>query len=229
MTRCSALSRQDDIATIATAHHADDQAETLLMRLNRGAGLQGLAGVRPWSWYGLADPALEGSLVRPLLSWRREELAQIVRDAGLEPAQDPSNMDEHYDRVRVRKAIADADWLDPVAMARSARHLAEAEEAIVITANRVRDSFVFSQADGSTFYHPGHSRLIDIEVVRLILQEFGAQPERSAIARMIDQLNDNQPASHCGVLARRATHETDGFKSAYAWLFQREPPRRAGM
>ena len=89
-----------------TAHHQDDQAETLLMRLQRGAGLAGLAGIRPRA-------EIEGLIVlRPLLGWRRAELAEIVADAGLVPVDDPSNSDERYDRARLRRRLAETDWLD---------------------------------------------------------------------------------------------------------------------
>lgn len=105
---------------IVTAHHAHDQLETLVMRLNRGSGLRGLAGVR----------ARTGRVVRPLLGWRRAELARIVADAGIAPVLDPSNTDARYDRARLRKALAGANWLDPAAAARSATALADAETAI---------------------------------------------------------------------------------------------------
>src|SRR5258708_6038677 len=58
---------------LATAHHADDQAETLLMRLARGSGVRGLAGMRPRS----VAPGSQVQLVRPLLGWRRIELEEI--------------------------------------------------------------------------------------------------------------------------------------------------------
>ena len=108
------------LAHILTAHHADDQLETVIMRLNRGAGVGGLAGIR----------AVNGHVVRPLLGWRRSELAAIVADAGIAPVDDPSNRDDRYDRARLRKALADADWLDPLAVTRSAAACAEADDAL---------------------------------------------------------------------------------------------------
>src|SRR5438270_2679511 len=74
---------------IATAHHAEDQAETLLMRLARGSGVRGLAGMRPRS----VSPGAHVRLVRPLLGWRRSELEQVCSAAGLTPVADPSNLD----------------------------------------------------------------------------------------------------------------------------------------
>ncbi|PCD03896.1 tRNA lysidine(34) synthetase TilS [Sphingomonas spermidinifaciens] len=105
---------------IATAHHADDQLETMVMRLNRGAGVAGLAGVR----------AKGGRIVRPLLGWRRAELAAIVADAGIVPVEDPTNVDERYDRARLRKVLSSMDAFDTGHWAASARALGDAEDAI---------------------------------------------------------------------------------------------------
>jgi len=111
---------------VATAHHADDQAETLIMRLNRGSGVRGLAAMRPVA----TVPGSDIALVRPLLGWTRNELGAICAAASLSPVTDPSNADEHYERVRVRAALADAQWLDRDAVGRSAAHLAAADDAI---------------------------------------------------------------------------------------------------
>jgi len=105
---------------LLTAHHADDQAETLLMRLNRGAGVGGLAGIR----------AVNGRVVRPLLDWRRADLAAIVEAAGLVAIDDPSNRDVRFDRVRMRTALQGSGWIDPRAFAASAAHLADAHDAL---------------------------------------------------------------------------------------------------
>jgi tRNA(Ile)-lysidine synthase len=114
------------LQAILTGHHADDQAETLLMRLGRGAGVRGLAGMRATS----AVPGSDVPLLRPLLRWRRSELERLCADAGLQPMTDPSNADEKFERVRVRNAMSEASWLDPAALAGSAAHLAAADEAL---------------------------------------------------------------------------------------------------
>jgi tRNA(Ile)-lysidine synthase len=111
---------------IATGHHLDDQAETLLMRLARGAGVRGLAGMRRLSRRNAAGVPL----ARPLLGWRHSELEAVCAAAGIEPVRDPSNDDDQFERVRVRNALAVADWLDPAALAESAAHLAEADAAL---------------------------------------------------------------------------------------------------
>lgn len=114
-----------DLGAVASGHHADDQAETLLMRLARGAGLSGLAATRR------RRPLEPGvMLVRPLLGWRRSELAAIVEAAGLTAVDDPTNRDPKHDRTRFRGLLADADWADPERLASSAGWLADADEAI---------------------------------------------------------------------------------------------------
>ena len=105
--------------TVLTAHHLEDQAETLLMRLARGAGVKGLAGMRP-----------AGQVVRPLLGWRKAELEAVCAAAGIEPARDPSNEDEQFERVRVRRALSANGWLDAASLGASAAHLAQADDAL---------------------------------------------------------------------------------------------------
>lgn len=111
------------IAAIATAHHADDQAETLVMRLARGAGLSGLAGIRERRDLGGV------LLVRPLLGWRRAELAALVAEVAT--VDDPSNADPRHDRTHARALLAAAgDRLDPVRLAAATAHLADADAAL---------------------------------------------------------------------------------------------------
>lgn len=112
---------------ILTAHHADDQLETMVMRLNRASGVGGLAGIR----------AVQGSIMRPLLEWRRGELAQWANDHSLPVIDDPSNADPRFDRARLRQALAGQDWLDPRAVARSASWLDQADRALDWMAERV--------------------------------------------------------------------------------------------
>jgi tRNA(Ile)-lysidine synthase len=113
-----------DATVLATAHQRDDQAETFLMRAVRGAGLAGLAGVRRRRTAGAL------TVVRPLLGWRPDELATVLAEAGLPFATDPSNADARFERVRVRRLLADQPWLDPAGLAAAARHAGEAEAAL---------------------------------------------------------------------------------------------------
>lgn len=108
---------------IATAHHADDQAETLLLRASRGAGPDALAGVRRQL----------GRLVRPVLSLPRATLLQIAAELHLPVVQDPSNTDltltRNYLRHKVLPALEAAVPGAAAAMARTAALAAEQEQA----------------------------------------------------------------------------------------------------
>ncbi|MCZ4343187.1 tRNA lysidine(34) synthetase TilS [Sphingomonadaceae bacterium G21617-S1] len=137
------------LAVIATAHHADDQAETMLMRLGRGAGLPGLSGIRESRDLGGV------LLIRPLLDWRRADLSAIVQ--GVEVADDPSNADPRHDRTHARAFLAMAgNRLDPARLAATAAHLAEAEaaldwmagEAIRSRVERVGDGRILADLEG---------------------------------------------------------------------------------
>jgi tRNA(Ile)-lysidine synthase TilS/MesJ len=103
---------------IATGHHADDQAETVLLRLLRGAGPGGLAGMRPLlayeHWQGIghsptgvpAEPALtRPSLIRPLLPLSRAEIEGYCAAHGIEPRYDVTNRAPEFLRNRVRDHI----------------------------------------------------------------------------------------------------------------------------
>lgn len=89
------------------AHHADDQVETVLLRLLRAAGPRGLAGMPPMRRFGA------GWLVRPLLDMRREQIEQSLARMGLTPLRDPGNdaldADRNYLRLRVLPVI-DRRW-----------------------------------------------------------------------------------------------------------------------
>jgi tRNA(Ile)-lysidine synthase len=93
-----AARRSSGSHAIATAHTADDQLETVLMRLLRGAGLRGLGGMRPRT----------GPWIKPLLEATRAEIETDLRAAGLRWREDASNRDPHYLRNRIRHAVIPA-------------------------------------------------------------------------------------------------------------------------
>lgn len=202
-----------DLSAVATAHHADDQAETLLMRLNRGSGLGGLAGIRPSSLLpGCAVP-----IIRPLLDMRRSELARVVAQAGLIPVTDPSNVDERFDRVRVRQALASADWLDPAALARSAQLLGDAEETLAAMAEAAWQEGS-AGADGSVTIPLSPWREISLRMLEQALASFGAAPSRSEIAHLLDRLTEDGAKSNlAGVMVTRRGDRLECCP---------EPPRR---
>ena len=93
-----ALRVERGLALIATGHTATDQAETLLMRLSRGAALRGAAGIRE----------RRGALVRPMLSLTRAEVRAAVHALGLSSCEDPMNHDPQFLRVRIRHEVLPA-------------------------------------------------------------------------------------------------------------------------
>lgn len=196
---------------LLTAHHADDQAETLLMRLGRGAGLAGLAGIRTVR----RVPGCQ--IVRPLLGWRAHELAELCRAAGLNPIDDPSNADPRHERSRVRKLLRAADAIDPVKLARSADYLAEAEEAMCWIAEEAVRSRAEIDANRISFDAEGLPREIKRRALALLLAKFGVEPRGSALDSAVTQLENGRPTTLCGLRLRPGTR----------WTVTPAPPRRA--
>lgn len=90
-----ALTDPPGSALLLTAHHAGDQVETVLMRVLAGSGLAGLAGMSP----------RRGRLVRPLLNWSADALADLVSHSGEEPWDDPANRDRDHQRSWIRHEV----------------------------------------------------------------------------------------------------------------------------
>jgi tRNA(Ile)-lysidine synthase len=121
-----AVLREGDV--LLTAHQQDDQAETLLLQLLRGAGPRGLAAMPACAQWGPAR------LARPLLDWSRDELLDYARGHGLKWIDDPSNSDTRFDRNFLRREILPRlkqRWPGaPKTLARSARLSAQAAELL---------------------------------------------------------------------------------------------------
>lgn len=129
-------------SVIVTAHTADDQAETLLMRLLRGSGVDGLAAIPATGrlLYRVdGGGAVPVAILRPLLSVSRARLVATLTTAGIPFLHDPSNDDRRFERVRVRQALEDLAelGLTAEALARSARRLQRAQAALVDAADRL--------------------------------------------------------------------------------------------
>lgn len=201
------------LAAIATAHHADDQAETLLLRLGRASGVAGLAGVR-----AVGHSVKDGvTVLRPLLGWRRDELGSIVAAAGIVAVQDPSNLDDRFDRARIRKVLTAADWVDVPALAASAAHLADADAALDWAAAREWAERVERSPMG-LIYRPLAPRAVALRVlVRIVTELDGEAPRGGAAARLFDALVARQPMS-IGSLVVRPLPE--------GWSFMKAPARR---
>jgi tRNA(Ile)-lysidine synthase len=207
-----------NLPALATAHHADDQAETLVMRLNRGSGVRGLAGMRPIA----RVPACAIPLLRPLLGWRHAELEAICASAGMATAADPSNADERFERVRVRQALGEADWLDVAAAGRSAANLASADEALEWAAQREWDQSIRQDAR-QIIYSPSANapREIVRRVVERVLASLATEgldePLRGReLDGLIDALTGGRAATMRGVLCSGGPE----------WRFDKAPTRK---
>jgi tRNA(Ile)-lysidine synthase len=99
------LFHQSPLNKIVTGHTLDDQAETVLMRMIRGAGLRGLGGIHPRIPVEDDDGEVSGEIVRPLLAVRRRDLEQYLKDIGQVWREDSTNADDRFTRNRVRKLV----------------------------------------------------------------------------------------------------------------------------
>lgn len=158
-------------ALIATAHTADDVAETILLRLARGSGLRGLRGI----------PPRRGRIVRPLLHARRATLRDALDSAGVAYLDDPSNLDPAHARNRVRADMLPAlEGLNPAvveALTRFGRLAADDDDlldalAAAELATRRDDE------DGSIDWHKPPARALGRRVLRLAIGDPAPSAER---------------------------------------------------
>ncbi len=176
--------------TIVTAHHADDQAETVLMRLTRGSGPAGLAGMArlsPAPW-----PGGEGlRLARPLLGMTKAELVAICRAEGLGFVEDPTNADEAYRRPQLRRLAAAlaAEGLGRDELNRLAARAARAEEALAPAVAEMiaalparRESELLEVPAAAILALPDEAliRLLSAEIVRI----GGGQPRLEQVEKL---------------------------------------------
>jgi tRNA(Ile)-lysidine synthase len=142
--------KKKKIAVLYLGHNQDDQAETFLLRLARGSGLDGLSAMKALAPWPLPDH--DGLvLARPLLSVGRAELRDYLSALGEDWIEDPMNDDPRFDRVRLRKlapALAEAG-LTPARIALAASHMAEARLALETVTAAVIERAVRSAPPGS--------------------------------------------------------------------------------
>ena len=214
-----------DAVAIATAHHADDQAETFLMRAARGSGIAGLAGIRARREM-LAASDRPIAIVRPLLGWRRDALRALAEAQGVPFVDDPSNTDEAFDRVRFRRILADTPDLKVEALAASATYAAEMEATLAAIADAEWLRRRRWDAPPVLVEIGGLPRDIRRRIARAAIT---AVRNDGAIARpdwhdavniepLLDALDAGRAATQAGVVVR-----PDGT----LWHFAPAPPRRS--
>jgi tRNA(Ile)-lysidine synthase len=186
------------IGHVALGHTSDDQAETLLMGLARQAGIAGLSGMRPrWD---------EGGLVfhRPLLAAGREELRDWLRARGVPWVEDPTNENDHFQRVKARRALVALAPLGITAegLAAVAGNLALAQKALatqVRSAGRhLREAAGALQVDAALWDEPEEvQRQLVVAAVQWLS---GAvyPPRAGDIARLIASMRAGRDATLAG-------------------------------
>ncbi|MGH9694507.1 MAG: tRNA lysidine(34) synthetase TilS, partial [Bryobacteraceae bacterium] len=122
---------ENKIPALYVAHTVEDQAETFLLRLGRGSGLDGLSAMRAVAPLPVAEFA-QVSLVRPLLEFRRDELRAFLKARRLDWRDDPMNTDPRFARARLRAAWPALEdiGLTPARVADAADHLGRARAAL---------------------------------------------------------------------------------------------------
>ncbi len=172
---------------LISAHHREDQAETLLLNLIRGSGPAGVAGIGSVRRFG------PGWLVRPMLNIDRADILQYATNAGLTWLEDPSNADRRFDRNFLRHEILPrlkSRWPDIAArLQRSAGHAGEASALLVDLAKIDLEALGSNNArlpiDGLTQLSAARQR----NVIRFALRELGlSTPTAVQLERILSEV-----------------------------------------
>ena len=197
------------VARVMLGHTADDQAETVLMGLARGAGLDGLCGMRPWWDQGAVR------FERPLLGVGRAHLRGYLTRAGVAWMDDPTNDDMQYQRVRTRKAMA---LLRPLGISveglgEVARNLAAARAALVAGVAEAAARIGQERAGALIFHHAAFLALPDdirrrllIAALRWVASAVYA-PRAEAVLRVLAAIDQTRDATLWGARIRVSPDE----------------------
>lgn len=165
-------------SAVVTAHHADDQAETILFRLTRGSGVAGLAGMSASARCG------DIALLRPLLPMRKRSLVEICEAAGHACFSDPSNTNEAYARARLRKLMPTLAelGLDTDALLRLGDRASRADAALESCAETLRARAIVESAPDFAHFDADALRKTPLELLqRLLAAEIGRLAPRSQL------------------------------------------------
>lgn len=186
---------------VVLAHTREDQAETLLMRLARGSGVDGLAAMRPVSSTGDLE------LARPLLDIPKDRLLATLREIGLSWREDPSNSNLRFERVRLREVlpILDRAGVTVAAMARSAHRLGRARDALEAWTSRcIRDIVDPHDGAGASMPVSAFGELpveIRLRMLQRTVWAFGGDPHPPRLTQMehaLEDLDRGRPATTLG-------------------------------
>jgi tRNA(Ile)-lysidine synthase len=226
---------KNKIATLFAGHNQDDQVETFLLRLARGSGLDGLAGMAPrapWPVPGFGQL----TLARPMLDLGRDQLRAYLSALGQTWLDDPMNEDASFDRVKIRKAraVLTEAGLTPARIAAAASHLARARESLEIMTEAVLQRAAKpSQAGGilldvaALAAAPREVGLRGLASVLMVVGEQAYRPRFESLERLFDQLTGaglGRGATLHGCHLRPAPAAFAPFSLAVV----RENPRKTG-
>lgn len=208
--------RAHDISHVALGHTLDDQAETVVMRLARGSGVDGLSGMSMrWQSRGI-------TWLRPMLAVERRHLRDFLTSRNQRWVDDPSNDDPRFDRVKARQALAHLAPLgiSAEALGQVAQNMASARRALHWQVSQAARDIVRVHA-GSLRFDWDRLEMLPGEIRRRILLRGLAwlsgsdyPPRRQSLDAAVDALRQTRSATLDGCLMRR--------KSADLWI-GREP------
>lgn len=170
---------------LLTAHHLNDQAETILMRILKGTGLYGLSGIAEISNYA-------GVIVlRPLLEFSKKELLEYVSSLKMDWIEDPSNNNLKFTRVKIRKFLARSNlFLDKITSL--SKNLASARECIEYFVNNFIREFCIKEEDRVIFNIDNFISLPDelkFRIIGNLIQEIGQKTKLSRADRIENLVN----------------------------------------
>ena len=211
---------------LVTAHHADDQWETILMRLARGSGLAGLAGMAREQVFP------QGRLLRPLLALPKQALIDLCRREGQDFFEDPANSNPAYERARWRAAAAalHALGLTPERLGKLAERARKADEAIDRTADALLQRTKMPESD---VYHLGEAEgapqaVLERFLAKALARVIGEPPSR------LERLEDFALKLHAALRKGSAFRATLGgcavqIDERKVLTLRREATRRRGL
>jgi tRNA(Ile)-lysidine synthase len=198
-TLIAGWARGAGVQAVALGHTRDDVAETFLMRLARGAGVDGLAAMSPqWTEGGI-------TWLRPLLTMGRAELRSYLTAQGAQWVEDPSNDNPRFDRVRVRKAMQGLGGLGLTTerLAEVAGHLGQARQALERATNAaagcltVQGNAVLIDLARLAAEEPEVQRRLILRVIAFIGPQ-GYGPRGAALQSLLARVLSGKPAMLAG-------------------------------
>ena len=188
--------REKGIAQLCLGHHRDDQAETVLFRLSKGSGLDGLSGMRAVQLY---DDHL--ALLRPFLDMPKAALIETCRAHDLEYLEDPANQNGDFARVRLRsaRAILEEEGLTSKRLAVTAKRLGRARRALDELAEKIVKDAVLEK---------------NTKRIVLKYKDLASQPEEIMLRCVLKVVEDLRPESDYAPRMEKAEALLDDLRSS---------------